>query len=486
LIGESVDRFVTELPSQSHFAEVLLSLDPGQHATIEAQHRRADGSSFPVELRVGRIMLGSEPCLLAVSRDIRERKQAERERIEMERQLLTARKMQSLTTMAGAIAHNFNNLLGVAIGNLDLLKKVELDEENEKRVMAAFGAAKRAAELSSLMLTAVGQERGQLRKIDLATELAAFLPLIKQTVPNWITLELLIASGLPPIYGDPRHLRQLVMSLMLNGIEAIGKRRGTLALSLDHQPNARQMPLGHLRLRLRDSGPGMDQETIERAFDPFFSTKTPGRGLGLAVVQGIVRAHGGHVQIESKIGSGTTVCVRLPLAQEGLIEGVDRPGSGEVVTKPLRVLVVDDDAGMRRVCAAMLQQLGHEVLSAGGGPEAIEQFAAHSVDIVVLDVAMAPMDGWQTLAALRKRADVPALMISGYSVEDLEAPSENTRPQGVLQKPFQLETLATAIRRALTVSAAEDAVSSPDNEGATPTSTAPASQNGKKSAPEPA
>jgi CheY-like chemotaxis protein len=144
------------------------------------------------------------------------------------------------------------------------------------------------------------------------------------------------------------------------------------------------------------------------------------------------------------------------------------------------------DAGMRRVCAAMLQQLGHEVLSAGGGPEAIEQFAAHSVDIVVLDVAMAPMDGLADPGRVAK-----ASRCSG--ADDLRVFSRGPRStqrkhsaQGVLQKPFQLETLATAIRRALTVSAAEDAVSSPDNEGATPTSTAPASQNGKKSAPEPA
>jgi CheY-like chemotaxis protein len=288
--------------------------------------------------------------------------------------------------------------------------------------------------------------------------------LLHVSIPEDVNLRYEFAEELPLVEADPTQLRQVVMNLITNAVEAIGEDAGTVTLrtgamdadqeALRHSyVNAQLEPGRYVSVEVTDTGCGMDEETQARLFDPFFTTKRAGRGLGMAAVLGIVHGHGGCVQVESAPGQGSRFRVLLPC------EGRERrPASVPEAEPPSleatpagTVLVVDDDEAVRRLTAAMLEKNGFSVLTAADGEEAVAVFRerADEIAVVILDLAMPGLDGEEAAREVRAvRPQAPLVFTSGYSQYRADQPPETQSRTAFMQKPFTLEDLLEAIRRA--------------------------------------
>ncbi|MCI0341281.1 MAG: PAS domain S-box protein [Planctomycetales bacterium] len=285
---------------------------------------RKDGQRRWTEVAATRVQFGGESCSLATSVDITERRRAAAERARMEAQLHQARKLESLGIFAGGLAHDFNNLLAAILGNARLALD-DLPEDSPARVPVANleRAARRATELTAQMLAFSGQGRFAASPVDLSAVAEESAALLETVLSRKAALRLDLAEALPRLSGDPSQLRQVVMNLLKNASDALGGKAGEILVRTARGSVARgslgpgwlgetaiEGPI--IALEVTDTGAGMDAETRERLFDPFFTTKRGGRGLGLAVVLGIVRRHHGAIAVESAPGRGTTVRVFLP------------------------------------------------------------------------------------------------------------------------------------------------------------------------------
>lgn len=461
----------------------------------EEHFLRKDGTGLTVEYSSTPIRESGKIIGAVVTfRDITERKRAEEERLELERQVQQAQKRASLATMAGAIAHHFNNLLFAVLGNLELARhKLPPDPSTAMHLLEAEKAAKRAAELSGLMLTYVGQGVRHKEPLDLAVVIQGLLPMVHSALPGNVRLEFDLPAGGPSVMMDPADAQQVVMNLVTNAWEAIGREDGIVRIAV-HPGEGDQLftgfnPVGAspgagpwMCLEVADAGVGMDSETQGRIFDPFFSTKFTGRGLGLAVTLGIVRACDGAIFVESEPHRGTTVRVLLPAGEAvgggtrdeemrvwGGVGGcgsraAERGRRGETVTggtaggeketgkrrERETVLLVDDQDMVLDLGQAMLERLGFDVLTARSGREAVEVFRAQggALCCVILDLTMPGMDGWLTLKALRElRPDVRTVLATGYDVDQLQRQSGTLQPDRWLQKPYEYTELKTVLQQ---------------------------------------
>lgn len=309
------------------------SLTAAQMAEADARgilfttvHQRKDGSSFPVEVSSRGVTIGAERALISVIRDITERKQAEEERLRFEERLHQAKKAESLGRMAGAIAHHFNTLLGAVMGRLELaLGDPGLAARPRRHITGAMEASQRAADISRLMLTYLGHTIQKKEPCDLAEVLRDALGVLGPTLPQKVQVKLEVPPEAMIIQADKAHIEQVFTNLTLNAKDAIGDREGQIRVTAnpwaaEELRESSFIPSGwqptekrYACIAVADNGTGLDPEMRERIFDPFFSTKFTGRGLGLAVVLGIVRAHDGALAVESQPGKGTVFRVFLPL-----------------------------------------------------------------------------------------------------------------------------------------------------------------------------
>lgn len=393
--------------------------------------------------------------------DISELKRKEEERIKLEALIQQTQKAESLDVMAGSIAHNFNNLLMVILGNLEMaLDGLRVESPLKRHIESAEKAAKHAAELSTLMLTYVGQTKANMQVINPSSIVEGMIEVLELALSKKAQLRF---NPLPePVFlkGDTGQLRQVFMNLITNAAEAVGEREGTVTLNIGtvfcdrscfRHPfiNDGLSEGDYVYFDIRDTGCGMEQETLSRVFDPFFTTKFQGRGLGMAVVLGIVRAHRGAVAINSKPGKGTTVRIMFPAvdAQEEIQE---KP---PVETKDWRgygtVLLVDDEKPVLEVAEAMLQWLGFSVLTAQDGLKAVEIFRekGENIDCVLLDLLMPQMDGVETFRELRRiKENVIVVLSSGYTEEKASEFFDEITPAGFIKKPYNLDRLRDKMR----------------------------------------
>jgi PAS domain S-box-containing protein len=430
----------------------------------EVRVRHADGSWRWV-LNRGRVAerdrSGRPVVVSGTVTDISARKRAEEELRAHEERRLQTQKLESLGLMAGGIAHDFNNLLTGVIGHTDLARgQLPPGHPVREHLDRAMDGARGAAELTQQMLAYAGRSRTERRPVDLAQLVAQMGHLLQVSVSRRSSIRYAFAPALASVEGDPAQLRQVVMNLILNAGEAVGEGGGALVLSLSEASHtsaelvspwvAEPLPAGrYVTLEVRDDGVGMDEATLQRIFDPFFSTKFTGRGLGLAAVLGIVRAHGGTIQVESAPGEGTTFRVRLPAAG-AVPEPVPAAAPAQWRLRG-RVLVVDDDTGVRELACALLRRLGAEPVAAASGAEALERFRtrAGGVTLALVDATMPGMSGVATLAALRAiQPALPVVLMSGWS-ELPAGHAEQARPDAFLAKPFDLGRLTDALRAAL-------------------------------------
>jgi two-component system cell cycle sensor histidine kinase/response regulator CckA len=409
---------------------------------------------------------GSEElrCLTTIA-DVTSQKEAAEQRRELEVRVQQAQKLQSLRVLAGGIAHDFNNLLVGMLGHADLaLLDLPLAAPARSSIGEIRKAALRAAELSNQMLAYSGQGSFVVGPVVLNELLAEVEQLLRSQLSEQVALRLDLAADLPPIDGDVSQLKQVLFNLLTNAAEAIGDDAGlvTLTTSVErishdffdrrHTPEA--LPEGdYVQLMVEDTGCGMDEATLAKIFEPFFSTKFTGRGLGLAAVLGIVRGHHGALRADSEVGKSTRVRLVFPisLAQAERRDQRDLKQASATRGKQV-VLLVDDDETIRDVGERMLIRLGYGFELAATGHEAIELLRQRSGDFsaMILDMALPGIDGAATLKAARKLdAQLPVVLTSGHDPEHFAELLGGTLAQGYLQKPFNVQQLAEAVETVL-------------------------------------
>ncbi len=401
---------------------------------------------------------------VAITRDITEQRQAEEEARRLEEQLLQTQKLESLGVLAGGIAHDFNNLLVGILGNASLaLSEVSPDSPLRDALQSIETAALRAGELTNQMLAYSGKGRFVVEPLDLNALSGEMAHLLEAAISKKATLSLDLDPTLPAVEGDATQVRQLVMNLITNASDALGDEAGRITLRTweTSDPGAlapRAIGDGHLCgpavvLEVVDTGCGMDEETASRIFDPFFTTKFTGRGLGLAAALGIVRGHGGAVEVESRPGAGTRFRVLLPASSaRAAVPPAPAPALEAGPAARGTVMVVDDEDVVRRMAQRILEDAGFDVLAAADGEEAIERFRGHGgpVAAVLLDLTMPRLGGEETLQRLRQLApDLPVILTSGYSESEIALRFEGVRLEGFLHKPFRPSDLLERIRAIL-------------------------------------
>jgi len=427
---------------------------------------RKDGSLFDIEVNSGfiRDVQGQPTKMVFVVRDISERVKAEAERGELEarnRQLLKA---ESLGRMAGAIAHHFNNQLQSVMANLDLINGFSSAIDAGVCLNQARLAAERAAEVSRLMLAYLGQTAGEQEPRSLAELWRISLPIIQGTLPKDVTLEAECPSPGPVIRANPNQLQQVLINLVTNAWEAMGEGGGQIRVCIreclvSDIPVVHRFPinwqpqgLDYACLEISDTGGGIGEGDIETLFDPFFSTKFTGRGLGLSVVLGIVQAHGGAISVKSRLGQGSTFGVYFPVCAEELVVSPASRADDPLPERCGTILLVDDDEAVLASTGALLEMMGFALLTAQDGVEALEVFRQHrgAISCVITDLTMPRMDGWETLKALRQlEPDLPVILASGYDAGHVMSGAPQDRPQAFLGKPFGFQQLRDALKEAM-------------------------------------
>jgi PAS domain S-box-containing protein len=379
-------------------------------------------------------------------------------------------KLESIGVLAGGIAHDFNNLLHVVLGNADIaLSNLTTGSPAREPLEEVVRATLRAADLTRQLLAYSGKGAFVVRHLDLSTEVREMATLLRTSISKQATLDWELAPDLPTVSADPTQIRQIVMNLITNASDALGDSGGTITLrtGVAHLEELEQQRFGRpphgedpseraggplVYLEIGDTGQGMSPDTLSRIFDPFFSTKFSGRGLGLAAVMGIVRSHRGFIRIRTELGKGTAFRVLFP-AVGGTAQKFQKPsaersewrGSGTI-------LVVEDEEGVREVAERMLQDIGFETIGAEDGRHALDlmQEVGDRVTAVLLDLSMPRMGGAETFRRLREmKPDLPILMMSGYTEQVVAPQFTNSGPgtTGFLQKPFLAEDLIAVLRR---------------------------------------
>jgi signal transduction histidine kinase/CheY-like chemotaxis protein len=403
-----------------------------------------------------------EQVVQAVVMDITDQREAELERQRIEKRMQHAQRLESLGLLAGGIAHDFNNLLVAVLGNADMAL-MEMAPESPARdaVESIRDAAIRAADLTNQLLAYSGKGRLAVQALDVNRLIEEMGHLFKVSLGSGAALQTDLAAGLPPVEADPAGLQQVLLNLVTNAVEAIGGAGGTVALrtrliaaaagELPGLELDEPLPAGrYVSLAVSDDGCGIAACDVERIFEPFYTTKFTGRGLGLAAVAGIVRSHGGGLRVDSRPGLGTTVEVLLPAgraaaAQRSATAGCDFTGRG-------LVLVIDDEPAVHQVAEAMLRRFGFDVIHAHNGRSGWEQVAERGEELVLvlLDLTMPGTNGERTFGEIRRlQPGLPVVLCSGYGRAESVGRFGERAPDGFMQKPFDIDRLARVLQQVL-------------------------------------
>ncbi len=376
--------------------------------------------------------------------------------------------MESLGLLAGGIAHDFNNLLAAIMGNIDLaLLEIPEQSSAHEDIQAAVTATKRAADLVQQMLAYAGKGSFLIERVDLPSLIQKTTRMLQSSISKDAQLQFHFPESLPAIEADATQVRQVVMNLVINASEALENQTGSIQISAGVE-EAKELPLAHLwphaplpagpyvYLEVRDSGVGIPPDRLKKIFDPFFSTKFIGRGLGLAAVLGIVRSHKGAIQVNSVPGKGTTFRALFPASSEpaaappllSLAAGAPPPPTG----KGRHILLVDDEPSLLEIGAKLLDRLGYRAVCAKDGEQAIHLFHSQASELsgIILDLTMPNLDGVQTLAELRRiRPDIPVIVSSGHGKEEVFRRFKGLDINGFISKPYSLNGLRLTLNNCL-------------------------------------
>lgn len=467
-IGQPLVEFIPPDIRDEHESAVRRYLVTGESDVlgkrVERRAIRKNGQEFPIEVTITRVALGNPPHFVGFIRDITESKREQEGRKKLEEKVQQAQKLESLGVLAGGIAHDFNNILVGILGNAGLaLKRLSPESPVRDLIEDIENAGQRAAELTNQMLAYSGKGRFILRSVDLNNLIEEMAHLLKTVVSKKAVFNLSLDSRTPPIEADPTQIRQVVMNLITNASDALEDKSGVIAIStglvdVDRAYLRSTFLEGdvaegtYVYVEVSDTGCGMDEETKRKVYDPFFSTKFTGRGLGLAAVLGIVRGHGGTIKIYSEPRKGTTFKVLFPPSRDEYAPAVEvKPkvrrwrGSGTV-------LVIDDEDTTLAVVKRILEDIGFTVLTAKDPRKGLAYYGERADEIVavVLDLTMPHMDGKEAFRWLRQiNSSVRVLLISGYNEQDAISRFSGKGLAGFLQKPFTPEALIEKVHEIL-------------------------------------
>jgi PAS domain S-box-containing protein len=440
------------------------SIQAGQPVAVERRLVGKDGQPRWIQLRLARVRLDAEGSIevLGSARDVTELKLAEQESERLARHVERAQRLESLGILAGGIAHDFNNLLTVIRGSARLaLDELPAGAPARPRVARIAEAAQHAASLTEQMLAYAGKSSPKRSPLDLGALVASMADLLRASLPERCELVFERGGGLLAIEADAGGMQQVLLNLVLNASEARGDSTARIVVRTamvqisreelrDAFGNADVAPGDVVELSVSDDGRGMDAATAARVFEPFFSTKFSGRGLGMAAVLGIVQAHRGAICVESEAGHGTRVRALFPPSAR-------RPEASATPRTPAAavgggiVLLVDDDEGILEVTGEVLVRAGFRVLTAHGGGEALDRVreaGVDGVDAVVLDLAMPDMSGEEVFLRLRElRSDLPVILVTGYDAASIADRFAARGLAGFLHKPWEPEDLVATLRK---------------------------------------
>lgn len=406
---------------------------------------------------------GRPTKVLVVAHDISEQKQAQEEKKNLEYQLQQAQKMEAIGTLAGGIAHDFNNILSVIIGYTELiLMNAQVDSEVRQNLKEIFSASKHARDMVKQILAFSRQNKQERKPIQVAHIVKEALKMLRASLPATISIQQKLEKNTGIIEADPTQIHQVLMNLCTNAAHAIDEKDGELEIRLanvDLKGNAAAKipdlyPGPFLKLSVRDTGDGIAPEALPQIFNPYFTTKEKGEGtgLGLAVVQGIIKSLNGAITVDSDAGKGSTFHVYLPTIKRELADE-------EEIPKPLpmgyeRILLVDDEQPLVEIGKQMLERLGYKVDTRTSSIEALNLFKAdpRRFDLVITDIVMPNMTGDRLADKLIGiRPDIPIVLCTGYSEKFTHKHASEKGIEAFLMKPLVMQDLASTVRQALSI-----------------------------------
>jgi two-component system, cell cycle sensor histidine kinase and response regulator CckA len=455
-IGQSIDKFIPKRFREAHgkhirsFGETGVSSrsmeSPGTLMGV-----RADGEEFPVEATISQVKTASEKLYTVILRDISVRKRTEDD-------LRQAQKMEAVGNLAGGIAHEFNNYLGIILGYSDLMAEEEVKNESLRLSLAEIkGATQKAASLTRQLLAFSRKQLIEPIMLDLNASIWEAHKLLRRLIPANIDVIPVLHPDLGKVKADPAQIQQILINLVVNARDAMpqgGKISiETAEVVLDEEFASRYfdvIPGDYIMISVSDNGDGIDAETLPHIFEPFFTTKKAGKGtgLGLSTTYGIVKQSGGHITVATVRGRGTTFRVYFPKFSEAFRSAGSNPKPKGIAT----ILVVEDEAGLRRLMRTTLEKREYRVLEAKDGAEALSicRDSLAQIDLVVTDLTMPRMTGLQLKEkVVALRSNMKFLLISGYAEGVVDNPQQNLNAGDFLEKPFLPEDLARKVREIL-------------------------------------
>ncbi len=455
-----------DTPSSAALApERIRRLLAGEGLVFETEHYHKDGHIIPLEVLASLSTINGKCLIQCFHRDLTERKRAEVDKAKREELNQQLQKSESLGRMAGGIAHHFNNQLQVVMLNLQMAQSNRPGKAApDRELAAAMQASHKAAEISSQLLTYIGSAPASKEPLNLAEICRQGLERLKATLPPSVVLEIDLPLSGPGVWANAKQIDKVLMKLITNAWESINNRPGSIRLSVKRASAAEILAEEHFPLdwkpqatayaciEVADTGAGIAVAEIPKIFDPFYSTKFTGRGLGLPLVLGIARTHDGAVTVKSELGRGSVFRVYFPALAEDLptrLVPVELAPAPPPKRGAPTVLVVDDEPVLRETLVLALELSDFNVLAAGDGVEAMELFRQHrdEIECVLCDVDMPRMNGWETLSALRQLApQLPVILVSGHEKVHVMQGDHAERPQAFLKKPFELAACLDAIR----------------------------------------
>jgi two-component system CheB/CheR fusion protein len=423
---------------------------------------RKDGSVFPAHLSIAEWWAGGYRHFTGILRDLSAQRREQVERTKLEAQLHQAQKMEAIGNLTGGMAHDFNNMLGVIIGNIDLLRDLKgEDSDIDELTREALDAAFRGADLTRRLLAFARQQPLRPQHVDVNELVSGITRLLRRTIGEDVEISLDLAPELWPVVVDPAQLEASLTNLATNARDAMadGGRlmivTGNRTLDADYAAqHAEVVPGGYVMLEVSDTGSGMTPEIMHRIFEPFFTTKSrdKGTGLGLSMVFGFIKQSGGHIGVYSEPGIGTTFRLFLPRVTED-VPAVEESGATPLLHgRGESVLVVEDNAALRRVVTRQLGELGYRVLAAENAAAGLELLDRQSIDLLLTDIVMpGGINGRELARRARQRwPGIKIVFTSGFSEARLNGDAGALAAcTPLLSKPYRKEDLASAAREAL-------------------------------------
>jgi two-component system, cell cycle sensor histidine kinase and response regulator CckA len=460
--GNKCHALIHGVDSVPDFCISCSVFDTGNAASIERQEIHLGNQWFNIFAFPISDSSGETHIIVHVIRNISDSKRAESERDALQQQLLQAQKMEAIGTLAGGVAHDFNNMLAVIMGNAQLARIEMLpDSILAENLTDIENAAERAKDLTMKLLTFARKEKIHVHNVQINVVLEEIVGLLKRSILKKIVIEHNLGENLPAVSIDVNQMHQVFLNICNNACDSMPSG-GTLTISSSRiivdeayaDQNVDVMPGKYCLIQISDTGIGMIEEVRTRIFEPFFTTKGSGKGtgLGLSISYGIVKNHSGFINVYSEPGKGSIFKIYLPYAKAGSDDTSEMFDDSVVRTGDETILVVDDEDAVLKLAGKMLKKAGYSVLLADSGKKAVELFKKYRKDIalVVLDMIMPDMDGRDVYQTIKKiNPDVLVVLSSGYSINGQAGKLIAEGIRGFVQKPFSVAEFCNSVRNVI-------------------------------------